>query len=38
MRPHTALQPVINRPDIQIDGLDATERTLDIPYKTPLII
>jgi hypothetical protein len=28
VRPHPALQPVIHRPDIQIDGLDATERPL----------
>ena len=28
MRPHPILQPVVDRPDIQIDGLDAAERTL----------
>jgi hypothetical protein len=28
MCPHPALQPVIHRPDIQIDGLDAAKRTL----------
>jgi hypothetical protein len=38
MRPHPALQPVIHRPDVQIDGLDAAECALDTPYKTPLII
>jgi hypothetical protein len=31
VRPHPALQPVIYRPDIQIDGLDAAECTFDIP-------
>jgi hypothetical protein len=28
MRPHPILQSVVDRPDIQIDGLDAAERTL----------
>jgi hypothetical protein len=37
VRPHPALQPVIDRPDIQIDSFDATERTLDLPYTMPLI-
>jgi hypothetical protein len=31
MRPDPIGQPVIHRPDVQIDRLDAAERALDIP-------
>jgi hypothetical protein len=37
MRAHPIGQPVIHRPDMQIDGLDATERPLNVPYITPPI-
>jgi hypothetical protein len=37
MRAHPIRQPMMDRPDLQIDGFDAAERPFDIPYKMPLI-
>jgi hypothetical protein len=38
MRAHPIGQPMIHWADVQIDGLEAAECPLDIPFVMPLII
>ena len=38
VRPHPVRQPVMDGPDLQIDGFDAAKGPLDIPFVMPLKI
>jgi hypothetical protein len=38
VRPHPVRQPVMDGPDLQIDGFDAAKGSLDIPFVMPLKI